>query len=96
MLNKVINNLVITSIQFNENPDTGYGLYCDISLEQVTFATLKLTEIPRDVVEAVRPGASEKQSLGRTDSTVKDSDDPDNDDPDSKKDDIDRLRTIRD
>lgn len=93
LLNKVINNIVMTSIQFKEAPETGYALYCDMTFEQVSFATLKLTDIPTDVANAVKPQAASKESLGRTDSTVKDPDDPDNTDPDSKTDDLDKIRT---
>lgn len=93
LLNKVTNNIVLTSIQFKEDPNTGYALYCDMTFEQVSFATLKLAEIPTDVSEAVKPKAAAKKSEGKVGSTVKDTDDLDNTDIESKKDDLDRIRT---
>lgn len=40
-------DLVITSVEFSEDPDSGDALYLDISLEKVRFATLKSTELPK-------------------------------------------------
>tara|TARA_Y100000114_G_C11764120_1_gene332381 strand:- start:57945 stop:58751 length:807 start_codon:yes stop_codon:yes gene_type:complete len=96
-LNRVVNNLVITNIKFNEVADTGYALYCDITFEQVMFASLRLEEIPKDVQEALRPRASTRRSQGMCDSTERNTEDPDNTDPDSKKEaieDSDPLRTV--
>ena len=64
-LRKVINRLVITNINFKEGPDTGYGLYCDITFEQVTFAFLKKTDIPRDVQNGLKKKSSPKASKGK-------------------------------
>lgn len=69
LLRKVLNNLVITKITFKEDPTTGYGLYCDITFEQVTFAFLKKTTIPRDVVDSLKKKAAPKASKGKQDST---------------------------
>lgn len=68
LLRKVINNLVITKITFKEDANTGYGLYCDITFEQVTFAFLKRTVIPKDVQDALKKKASSKASKGKQDS----------------------------
>jgi hypothetical protein len=72
LLRKVINNLVMTKITFKEDPNTGYGLYCDITFEQVTFAFLKKTVIPKDVQDALKKKASSKNSKGKQDSTPQD------------------------
>ena len=74
LLKKIINNLVVTNITFNENTESGFALFCDISFEQVTFAYLKKVEIPRRVTQALTKKASPKTSLGKCDSTVKDPD----------------------
>lgn len=101
LLNRIVNNLVITSVRFNESPDTGYALYCDISFEQVTFAFLKKAEIPKDVQQSIQKKASPKKSVGRCDSTIKDANSSGNTDPQGKKDsvnnsvnDVDPLRDI--
>ena len=85
VISRVTNNLVITNVAFKEDVDTGQALYCDITFEQVTFAYLKKTDIPKDVQESVKKKASPKKSTGKCDSTVKDTNDPGNTDPDSKK-----------
>ncbi len=72
LLRKVINNLVMTKITFKEDPNTGYGLYCDITFEQVTFAFLKKTVIPKDVQDALKKKASGKNSKGKQDSKPQD------------------------
>lgn len=69
LLRKVINNLVMTKITFKEDVNTGYGLYCDITFEQVTFAFLKKTVIPKDVQNSLKKKASTKASKGKQDST---------------------------
>jgi len=88
LLNRIINNLVITSVRFNEDANTGSALYCDISFEQVTFAFLKKTEIPKDVQRPVQKKASPKKSVGKCDSTVKDANSASNNDPQGKKDSV--------
>lgn len=42
-LDKVIDPLVMTSLSFTEDPDSGVALYINMSLEQVTFTKLKRT-----------------------------------------------------
>jgi len=64
-LRKFINNLVMTKIVFKEDANTGYGLYCDISFEQVTFAFLKKTDIPKDVQDSLKKKAAPKSSKGK-------------------------------
>lgn len=72
LLRKVINNLVMTKITFKEDANTGYGLYCDITFEQVTFAFLKKTVIPKDVQDSLKKKAASKASKGKQDSTPQD------------------------
>lgn len=47
--NKPIENLVITSLVFSEDVNSGQGLYFDITLEQITFASYKKTPIPNNI-----------------------------------------------
>lgn len=72
LLRKVINNLVMTKITFKEDANTGHGLYCDITFEQVTFAFLKKTTIPKDVQNSLKKKAATKSSKGKQDSTPQD------------------------
>ena len=68
-LRKFFDNLVMTKITFKEDPNTGHGLYCDITFEQVTFAFLKKTDIPKDVQDSLKKKATPKASKGKQDST---------------------------
>lgn len=69
LLRKVINNLVVTNINFKEDANTGYALYFDMSLEQVTFAFLKKTTIPKDITASLQKKAAKKDTKGKVDST---------------------------
>ncbi|MNF79451.1 hypothetical protein D3C85_173410 [compost metagenome] len=69
VISRVLNNLVLTNITFDERPDTGDALYCNMSFEQVSFVTLKKTEIPTTVSSMQKKSAS-KKSLSKADSTV--------------------------
>lgn len=86
LLKRIINNLVITSIRFNEDANTGYALYAEIAFEQVTFVTLEKVDIPKAVIAPVQRRASPKKPLGRCDSTERDTNSPDNKDSETKKD----------
>lgn len=101
LLKRIQNNLVITNIQFREDAATGYGLYCDITFEQVTFVFLKKTDIPADVQKSISSKASSKNAKGKQDSQVRDPNDPNNTDSQENKDtvngavtDADPRRTI--
>lgn len=69
LLRKIINNLVITDITFKEDVNTGYALYFDMTFEQVTFAFLKKTVIPKDVTDSLKKKAAPKAAKGKADST---------------------------
>lgn len=65
--------LVITSINFREDTESGYALYCDITFEKVRFANLKKVQLPPDLVQTpVKKKVTTKKSLGKCDSTQKD------------------------
>jgi hypothetical protein len=87
LLRKIINNLVITDITFKEDANTGYALYFDMVFEQVTFAFLRKTVIPKDVVDSLKKKAAPKASKGKADSTP---------DAGAAPKDIDPLRQARD
>lgn len=70
VLRRVIRNLVVTDIIFKEDVSTGYALYFDIVFEQVTFAFLEKTTIPKDVTEPLKKKASPKTTKGKADSTA--------------------------
>lgn len=72
VLSRVVNRLVMTGLNFRETPDTGYALYCDFTFEQVTFATLKKTNIPSDVQTTLKKKASPKAAKGKQDSQPQD------------------------
>lgn len=82
--------LVITNITFKEDLGTGYGLFCDLTIEQVTFATLKKTTIPANVVSALKKQSADKSNKGKQDSTVVDEDELSGDE--TPEDDTDGLR----
>lgn len=69
ILRRPIYNLVITSMVFREDQNTGYGLYVTCSFEQVTFAFLKKTTIPKDVAASIKKKSAPKASKGKQDST---------------------------
>ena len=71
-ITRIVGRLVMTNVTFKETPETGYGLYCDFSFEQVTFVTLKQTTIPQDVQSSLKKKASSKSAKGRQDSTIQD------------------------
>lgn len=81
VLRKVINNLVVTNLVFKEMPDSGYALYFDMTLEQVTFAFLKKTVIPQDVLDKLKKKAEKKSTKGKVDSTPDSGDAPKDVDP---------------
>ena len=65
--------LVITSINFREDTESGYALFADITFEQVRVANLKKVAIPADLVQKpVQKKATPKKPLGKCDSTPKD------------------------
>lgn len=69
--------LVITSIDFKEDSDSGYALYVDITFESVRFANLKKVQLSPDLVQTeLRNKVADKKSLGKGDSTETDVDQP--------------------
>jgi hypothetical protein len=48
-LRSIINSLIITSIDFDEDADSGDALWCVVNLEQVEFTDTKKTQIPQGI-----------------------------------------------
>ena len=69
ILRKPVYNLVMTNMLFREDQNTGYGLYCNFTFEQVTFALLKKTTIPKDVANPIKKKSSSKATKGNQDGT---------------------------
>lgn len=70
LLNRVVSNLVVTNVVFSESVDSGEGLFCDITLEQVQFVGLRSEAIPQEYTPSMQPQAAPKESQGKQDSTV--------------------------
>lgn len=81
LLRKVINNLVVTNLVFKEDASSGYALYFDMTLEQVTFALLKKAAIPKDVLDSLKKKSEKKSTKGKVDSTPDSGDAPKDVDP---------------
>lgn len=69
-------NLVMTSLTFNEDPESGEGLFCDITIEQVSFVNTRATQVDQEVREAlVTANLAKKaeglETKGKQDSTVR-------------------------
>lgn len=92
LLKSISNNLVITSMNFKEDVNSGEALYVDITLERVTFAFLKKTVVPKDVVDKLKKKAASKTDKGKVDSTKQKDDGTSKDAPD----DTDPLRQAKD
>ena len=67
-------NLVMTSLVFNETPESGEGLFCEITLEQVTFVNTRKANVPEGissalVAEELDKKAATLENEGKQDST---------------------------
>lgn len=69
MITKVERGLCITSLVFEEDPDSGDALYCDMTLEKITFSEESQSAFDEDVVAALQTKAAKKESKGKQDST---------------------------
>lgn len=66
-------SLILTSLNFREDTETGYGLYADMTFRLVRFANIKKVSLPPELVQApVKKKVATKKSLGKCDSTTKD------------------------
>ena len=68
----IIDNLVITSFRVREDQDTGDALFLDLTLEQVTFASLERVELPQNVQDSLKKKVVPKKKKTNAPSTPKD------------------------
>lgn len=68
----IISDLVITNFRIREDQDTGDALFLDLTLEQVTFASLEKAELPQDVQQSLKKKATPKKPKTNAPSTPKD------------------------
>jgi hypothetical protein len=76
ILNIESDDLVMTSCSFEEDPDSGIGLYVTMTLEQVSFVTLQKTELPTDVAKSMSKAAQSTSKKSKADGTEKTPGDP--------------------
>lgn len=84
-IDKVIDNVVLTSYTVKEDIDTGDCLICDLEFEQVKFVSLRTSALPKDVVGALKKKSTAKQNKGAVNSkktSVLDADAENKDDTD--------------
>lgn len=70
--NSPTKNLVMTSLSFNEDSNTGEGIFADITLEQVTFVQLKKSTIPKNIADLLKKKGESTDNKGKVDSTPQD------------------------
>lgn len=67
-LDKVIDNVVLTSFSVKEDIDTGDCLICELEFEQVKFVSLRTSALPADVQGTLKKKATAKQNKGSVNS----------------------------
>lgn len=77
LLNRVVSHLVVTNVEFSESVDSGEGLFCDITLEQVQFVGLRREAVPSEYTQEMAAASAAKESKGKQDSTEKDPEESD-------------------
>lgn len=68
----IISNLVITNFRIREDAETGDALFLDLTLEQVTFATLERVQLSQDVQDSFKKKAATPAKKTSANSTPKD------------------------
>ncbi|AGR88972.1 hypothetical protein 18_00068 [Pseudomonas phage Epa18] len=61
----IFQNVVITSISFKEDPQSGESLYVDLAFEVIRTTTFQTAAIPKKVSDSIKNKASEKQAKGK-------------------------------
>ena len=67
----IISDLVITNFRIREDAGTGDALFLDLTLEQVTFATLEKVQLPQDVQDGFKKKAATTKKKTSANSTPK-------------------------
>lgn len=68
-------DLVVTSMSVEEDPENGDALFLALTLEQPRFVSLEKTELPKDVSSSLSKAAQTTSKKSKVDSTVKKSTD---------------------
>ncbi len=58
-------NVTLTNLSFNEDPDTGDGLNIEVSVEKIFLVEAKSTTIPKDVAVGIKDKSSGKEKKGQ-------------------------------
>lgn len=72
---RVNTDIVMTSIVFREDVNTGDGLFCDMNFEKVSFSFLRKTTIPKNILASLNKKASDKSTKSKV--TGKENTNPD-------------------
>lgn len=81
-LDRFIDPLVMTSLSFKEDPDSGLALYISVTLEKILFTSLKTTTLTKkdvaslnskNVASDLKPAAAPLDNKGAKNSTIPDS-----------------------
>lgn len=62
-------NCILTSLNFEESPDSGQALYPRMTFEQITKVSLKTTTIPPNVAAAMKPKTAPTDKKGKQNPT---------------------------
>ena len=64
IIDNIVENLVLTSLRFYEDPDTGDALFCSATLEQVTITSTRSVVLPKEVADKykLQAGVLEKKN----------------------------------
>lgn len=77
---RVNTDVVMTSIVFREDANTGEGLFCDMNFEKVSFSFLQKTTIPKNIISTLsKKGAGKATKSKVTGQEVPDPVKPDRD-----------------
>lgn len=68
-IRKVSHDVVMTGITFREDANSGDGLFCDMTFEQVSFSFLKKTTIPKNITSSLNKKGSEKSTKSKATGT---------------------------
>lgn len=68
-IQQAFDNCVMTSLSFNEDPDSGFAVYPDITIERVRYATSASAKIKKRVAPAIAKKAATSSNKGKQPTT---------------------------